>query len=455
MHPAFLVAVLAFLFATPPFIEAQETTESSAIAAIADSVAADLLNRPPPVAGVAIAVNRRGSRVFSRAYGSVAPADGEPLLLSDPLRIGSLTKQFTAAAVLRLIEEGRMGLDAPLQEYLPDFDTQGHTVTIRNLLNHTSGIRSYSAIFAGRGRRPVDRTTLLDTIQAHPFDFEPGTRYRYNNSGYYLLGVILEEMTGDSYARHMEQNVFEPLGLKSTSYCGYMGERIPVGFQANDEDLEAVILTDGYHLGASGGLCSTVGDLLDWQDALVSGRVVAPETYRMMKTATRLASGDSVDYGFGLELERLEHEVVVAHGGAVAGFNSRLTYYPERDLGVAVLVNTSTPRAGLIEQAVARAALGMEQHTRVNLPLTAVERTQYVGTYDLGSIRFRVFAKGDNLLSEPTGQPVARLLYQGDDVFIPDVGPEIRIEFHIEGDHATSLTLHQGGRRIDAPRIER
>lgn len=444
-----LIPFLAALVAAGCADGGNATTE-----VVADSIAAELLTPPPPVLGLTIAVSRDGDLVFDGAYGLADLATGRPLESSDPQRIASLSKPFTAAAVLKLVEEGRIDLDAPIQEYLPAFITQGNTVSVRNLLNHTSGIHSYSDLFAGTGRQPVPRAAVLDTLQRHPFDFFPGEAYRYSSSGYYLLGVILEEVTGESYAQHLEVSLFEPLGLDDTGYCGYGGAEVPAGYRTVGDDLEAVVLEDSDFLGGSGGLCSTGADLVNWMQALATGRVIAPTSYALMTTPTVLPSGDTVPYGFGLDIEALEHHRVIAHGGQIGGFNARMAYYPAEGLSVAVLVNTNTPKAELVQNAVARAALGMDRLVPTNLPLSAEERGQYLGTYDLGPIQLRVFEDGERLLLQPSGQATAVLLFQGDGVFLADVGRPARVEFSFEEGRATGLTLYQGSQQLEAQRIE-
>jgi CubicO group peptidase (beta-lactamase class C family) len=368
------------------------------------------------------------------------------------MQIGSLTKQFTAAAVLKLVEQGEISLDGHIQRYLADFDTQGHEVAMRHLLNHTSGIRSYTAIFEDD---VVPREAVLDTIQKHPFDFAPGEQYAYNNSGYYLLGVIIEAVTGVSYAEHMQETVFEPLGLEATRYCGYGAAPVPVGHVATGSRLEPAALEDISYPGAAGGLCSTAGDLLDWQEALVSGRVMTPDAYRMMVTPTVLGTGDTIGYGFGLGIGSFDDHAAVYHGGGIPGFNAYLAYYPEDRLGVAVVANTTSTPVGEIEEAVARAALDMPRLVEVDVTLTAEQRIRYLGTYDLGRLRFRVFEQDGEVMAEPTGQRVVRLVYQGNDSFRPDItGADIFIEFEVLDGRATSMTLHQGGQVIRAPRVE-
>ena len=174
------------------------------------------------------------------------------------------------------------------------------------------------------------------------------------------------------------------------------------------------MLDEAYgYLGGSGGLCSTATDLVEWQHALASGRVIKPETYALMTTPTVLVTGDTVPHGFGADIETLENRAVIAHGGSLAGFNSRMAYYPEERLAVAVLVNTNTTKAETIQNAVARAALGMDRLVPRDLPLSADQRAPYVGSYDLGPIAVRVFEAGERLILQPSGQTAARLLYQG------------------------------------------
>lgn len=171
-----------------------------------------------------------------------------------------------------------------------------------------------------------------------------------------------------------------------------------------------------------------------------------------MTTPTVIATGDTIPYGFGVDLETLEQHRVVAHGGSLAGFNSRMAYYPDADLSIAVLVNTNTPKAETVQDAVARGALGMDRVVPTDLPLTAEQRAQYVGTYDLGPVEVRVFEDGERLILQPVGQAPARLLSQGEDVFLAEAGGGVRIEFRIEGGRATGLTLFQGSQQLDGER---
>ncbi|MGH7577533.1 MAG: serine hydrolase domain-containing protein [Longimicrobiales bacterium] len=443
-------SAVAALMLLPVMAAAQvQPGDSATIAAVADSIAAEVLKAP--VAGVAIGVARGDDVVFSKAYGLSDVAADAPLTLDDDHQIGSLTKQFTAAAVMQLVEQGRIALDDPIQKHLPDFDTQGHTVTIHHLLNHTSGIRSYTAIY---GMNPVPRETVLDTIQKHAYDFTPGERFLYNNSGYYLLGPILEAVTGMPYAGYLRGQIFEPLGMESTSYCGYEGREVPVGYAPGDNGLTTAVLSDMEFPGAAGGLCSTVSDLLAWQRALVTGEVASASSYERMTTPASLESGETMTYGYGLGMGELEGERRIAHGGGIPGYNTYLSYYPADSLGIVVLVNTTPGHTGRIEDAVARAALGLPRNVVVDLPLTPEENARYVGTFDLGDLDVRVFEQDGVLMAQATNQRALRMKYQGEHTFVLDAPQEIKLVFELEGDRASGFTLHQGGETRAAPRID-
>lgn len=441
-------AAALILFATAAAGQ-QQPGDSATIAKVADSIAAEVLKAP--VAGVAIGVARGGDVVYRKAYGFAEIEAETPLTLEDVYQIGSLTKQFTAAAVMELVEQGRIALDDSIQEYLPDFDTQGHTVTIHHLLNHTSGIRSYTAIY---GMNPVPRETVLDTVQKHPFDFAPGERFLYNNSGYYLLGVILEAVTGVPYGQYLQERFFEPLGLESTSYCGYEGREVPVGYAAGDNGLTTAQLSDMKFSGAAGGLCSTVEDLLSWQRALVTGDVVGADSYERMTTPARLESGEAMTYGYGLSVGELEGERRIAHGGGIPGYNTYLSYYPADSLGIVVLVNTTPGHTDRIEDAVARAVLGLARNVVLDLPLAPEENARYVGTYDLGDLEVRVFEEEGVLMAQATNQRALRMKYQGEHTFVLDAPQSIELVFELEGDRASAFTLHQGDMITRAPRVD-
>jgi len=309
----------------------------------------------PEFVGLSVAVARGDHLIVDEGVGIAdlewkAPADA-----STVMRIGSVTKQFTAAAIMKLHEQGRIGLDDSIARYLPDFDTEGHTVTIRQLLTHTSGIPNYTsqpAFFARQAPLDLSDKELLASIKGVPFDFEPGTKWLYSNTNFYLLGMIVAKVSGMSYADYMQQTFFDPLGLTHTRY-GATAPIIPRRAQGYSYDFATKRHRNAAPLsmnvpGAAGALISTAGDLLRWQIALTGGRAVSPASYRqMIDSSVPTGRGDS-KYGFGLGIDKLDGHQVVSHNGGINGFNSMLSYVPDLGLRVAVISNCEVMLSDLI-----------------------------------------------------------------------------------------------------------
>lgn len=456
---ALLAAVLAAGLGTGAL--AQEL-DLHRLEAVADSVAEARLHRPvSPGLSVAVAVD--GDIVFSKGYGLADAEQDVPASPETVYRIGSITKQFTAAAIMRLVEAGELSLEDPITAFLPDYPVQGHEVTLRHLLNHTSGIKSYTGLDESHWQREfrLDLThdEVMELFAELPFDFEPGARYSYNNSAYYLLGVIIENVTGTSYPEYIERSLFDPLGLNHTLYCDV---RRIVPDRAEGYEYDGGELVNAAYLsmdipGAAGALCSTVGDLVDWTRMLHDGDVVSPGSFEAMTAPTVLTTGDTTGYGFGLALGELEGHRWIAHGGGINGFASYLAYYPVEALTIAVLTNSGSGQPAQYAEKLARAAFGLELPTVKDLPVGEEEIARYVGTYalDLGEriLDIRVFADDDGgLMAQATGQNAFHLRYQGDHVFIPTFDDTVRLVFNMEDGQAASVTLHQGGAVVQGER---
>jgi D-alanyl-D-alanine carboxypeptidase len=359
------VAIVSCLFSGLPACAAsQDPVWGGELVARIDSLAEATL-RDGPVAGLTIGVKRGSDLLMVKGYGSADIENGVQMTAETVYRIGSLTKQFTAAALMQLVEAGQVGLDDPVTSYLPDYPTQGHEVSIRHLLTHTSGIKSYTALgdafWLKAGPLDLSHTEMLALFKDEPFDFAPGEEYRYNNSGYYLLGMIIEEVSGESYNDYLDSHLFGPLGLSRSSYCHESqiirgraeGYEQGGGWLVNDASISMNTP------GAAGALCSTVPDLLSWSVALRSGRVVSEASYQTMTTPGRLNDGSAITYGFGLVLTPLEASSRVAHSGGINGFTTRMSHYPESGLDIVVLSNTSSEAPEHIEGRIARWALGL------------------------------------------------------------------------------------------------
>lgn len=320
-----------------------------------------------PLVGLSVAIARGGEIIHAKGYGYANLEHKVPATPETVYRIGSVGKQFTAAAILQLVEQGKLSLDDDLHEFLPDYPTGGRRVTIRQLLNHTSGIHSVTSIKRAMANRclAVTQEQMIGWMSEAPFDFEPGERYLYNNSGFWLLGVIIEQVSGRSYPDYVQAKLFEPLGLRGTYYDSdprvipnrAQGYTLDEGRLLNAEPNSP---TRPY---AAGAIISTVLDLIEWQQALLSGRVVSPASVETMTTPGRLNSGEAFPYGLALGLAEFEGHRKIGHGGGIIGFRTALSHYPDDELIIALITNTNgrdvPPPKGL-EEEIARALFAAE-----------------------------------------------------------------------------------------------
>ncbi|MEM8598388.1 MAG: serine hydrolase [Bacteroidota bacterium] len=285
--------------------------------------------------------------------------------------LASVTKQFTAALALMLIEEGAFGLDDPITAILPDYPAaQGDPVTVRMLLNHTSGIPSMTGMEDFMQTRSNDAFTvdeMLAVFNEEPFDFEPGSQYAYNNSGYFLLGALIEEATGMTYAEALQAKLFDPLGLNDTGYVeSTVTERMATGYTRSGMDYAHATYIHPSVPYAAGMLYSTVHDLHRWNRALYGGEVFSDAaTLTAMTTPEGAAADARYAYGIASGTQEIggEERQVYQHSGGIPGFSTQLAYVPGDELTVVVLDNTGG-NSGQVLMTLARTFYGEE----VDLP---------------------------------------------------------------------------------------
>jgi len=317
------------------------------------------------VAGISVAVVRGGDTLLMKGYGSVdlewgvpTPPDGRA-----SYEIGSMTKQFTAAAVLQLVEEGALDLNADITTYLPDFNTHGRDIPLRRLLDHTSGIKGYTEmpVFADISMKKLPRDSLVTLIEAEPLDFEPGTALIYNNSAYFLLGLIIEKVTGKPYEEYVSERLFQPVGMSSSYYCNERAirEDRAHGYDGSPDGLVRAAYLDHTWPYAAGSLCSTVRDLVRWNLSLHGGELLSPESYQALTTPVPLVDGTPIRYAMGLGVMGEGHHRSIAHGGGINGFLSDGRYYPEDELIIVVLQNSTGARGpSVLGEALTQLVLG-------------------------------------------------------------------------------------------------
>ncbi len=449
------VALLAGSLATSARAPDARAQDTRALVQYVDSVA-NAAVAEHRTAGVSVAVVKNGRTVLAKGYGFADLENDVPATPETVYRIGSVTKQFTSAAIMKLMEQGKLSLDDTLQKFLPNFPTQGNHVTVRHLLTHTSGIKSYTSLgpkWARVMRLDLPPDSMVALFANEPFDFKPGDKWLYDNSGYFLLGMIIEKLSGKTYGQYLKDELFTPLGLKSTIYCdqaplikhraqGYAPQ--PGGGFINAEPLS---MTQPY---AAGSLCSTVNDLAAWTLALSSGKVVSPASYKLMTTPGTLNDGKPLTYGFGLGIGTLGGHRQVSHNGGINGFISELHHYPDDSLVTVVLTNTGALTAVQLERLIARRALGIKDLPAVPIDASALERV--VGEYAIGNTHLKVFVDGGHLRVQQGAAPAFGLKHVGGGRFVRDDNDDVQFEF-AAGTPAPSFVLRQGASVTTVTRV--
>ena len=335
----------------------------AAIVAAAQQAAQSAMDSGVPA--VEIAVGHRDRIIYSAAFGVTDKVNATLATPRSVMQIGSVTKQFTAAAILRLAERGALTLDDPIQKYVPEFDTRGKTITLRRLMSHTAGIPREWMLPAQNPFAPATRAQFIQSLNQKPLLFAPGAGWSYSNAGYMLLGYAIESITGKSYADFIHEEFALPLGLIDTGLCGTHNLPLPEGYAGLVPGLSTMKPVHPSTSQSSGSLCSTASDLARWAHLLATGLVMLPASYETMSTPARLANNTVVanGYGLGLVSDTILGHPAVWHDGAIDGYQSLLLYFAEEDLAVAVTVNAfPTKTAGspqTVAYAVANAAFGV------------------------------------------------------------------------------------------------
>jgi CubicO group peptidase (beta-lactamase class C family) len=310
----------------------------------------------PQSPGCAVGVSQNGRTVLSRAYGSANLEHDIPNTPETVFEAGSVSKQFTAAAVVLLARQGKLSLDDDVRRYMPEVPDYGTPITLRHLLNHTSGLRDWGSVMglAGwpRSTRIYTHAHVLDIVsRQRALNFAPGTEHSYSNTGYNLLAIVVERVSGMSFAEFSRRELFAPLGMTRTEWRDDF-TRIVRGrasaYTRQDDAWHLLMPFENVH--GNGGLLTTVGDLLRWNQALDSGTIAGLDT---LETQGVLSTGRQISYALGLYVQEFRGVREVSHGGATAGYRAYLARYPETGVSVALLCNADNANPGLATRSAA------------------------------------------------------------------------------------------------------
>ena len=399
--------------------------------------------------GVALVV-KDGKTIYRKAFG-MANLEFDVKMRPDHIfRIGSITKQFTASAMLKLIEEGKIKLDADITEYIKDYPTHGHTITIEHLLNHTSGIKSYTGMKewdSEARKRDFTPTELIDYFKNKPMDFIPGEKFSYNNSGYILLGYIIELVSGKTYGEYIQDNFFTPLGMDSSSYASTsrIVKNRASGYDKADENYknaDYLSMTQPY---AAGSLLSTVDDVHRWYKAVLADKVISKESREKAHSYSTLNDGEKVDYGFGWRIGNIQGSKMIEHGGGINGFLTASLVLPEEDLFVAIFSNCMCNYPGKVAQQVAALAIDKPFEWKA-ITLDQELLKSYQAVYEKSEDNQRIISyKDGQLYSLRTGGSKNKLFAFGKDKFFFD-DEVLTLEFNRDSnDQIESITLKSTG----------
>lgn len=415
-----------------------------------DSLAAAAL-REHQTPGLSLVVLQGDEVLLARGYGVTGRTPDRPVSATTVFQLGSISKQFLAAQVLRLAERERLSLEDPVTRHLPEFTRLPPTLRVRHLLNHTSGIREpflmpeYQA-----GIEDLNRTAeeFQVVLRQAPVDFLPGSRWSYSNANYMILALLVERLTGTPYERVLADDLFRPLGLASLRACTPLPQEPEEarGHVWQDGAVTTAAPENMNWIRGDGGLCGHALDVARWIRLLATGRVISRQSYRAMSAPTRLEGGREADYGFGLSLVALDHQPKVAHNGAMLGFSASAAYYPRSRLTVVVLSNRGEVRTEAIERAIARRLLGLPAPDLRERPLPADAARRFAGRYSIGVFPVQVVPRGDRLwLEMPRPGPTTALRYLGKGEFACESAPDAcRLTFRDTRTPAAEVRLLMG-----------
>ncbi|MFL5576358.1 MAG: serine hydrolase domain-containing protein [Gemmatimonadaceae bacterium] len=357
-----LATALAICALTLP-LGAQVPVRDAALARTVDSIATQVLETTG-VPSASVAVVQHGQLAYAKAYGRADLAANAPAAPATRYGIGSISKQFTAAAILLLAQEGKLSLDDPVSKYIPGL-TRGDEVTIRELLSHTSGYQDFwpQDYLMPPMRQSVTPQAIADRWGKQPLDFAPGTRWQYSNTNYTLAGMIVERVSGTPFFRFVQTRILDPLRLTSArdfdasaraaDATGYIRYALGPLHPAPDAG-------SGW-MWAAGMLAMTASDLARWDSSMIRETLLQPASYREMEREVRLKNGAGTSYGLGVDVGMSDGHLLVEHGGEVSGFTAENMVFPEDSVAVVVLTNQdAAPAAGAIAHGIARALFTTE-----------------------------------------------------------------------------------------------
>ena len=389
---------ILLLFIIFPSVQFAQTMEEKIDQLMSDQYKAD-------DSGATILIAKKGEVVYRKAFGKSNLELDTDMIPENVFEIGSITKQFTAVGILMLLEEGKLSLDDEITKFIPDYPTQGTKITVHHLLTHTSGIKSYTSIPALRdfARKDISVTELIDMFKNEPMDFKPNEKFLYNNSGYILLGYIIEKVSGISYEEFIQKRIFDVLKMENSLY-GSKYEIVKnraAGYQKQGEYLNAdyISMTIPY---AAGSIMSTVDDMFLWHKSVRNNTLISKESLAKAFKNYTLDNGKKINYGYGWSHNMVNGVPVIEHGGGIFGYTTHGIYVPSENAYIIILTNCNCNSPTEIAFKIAAIAIGKPYpELSKKISLTETQLQKRVGAYEFedGVVRF-ITLKDNQLYSQ-------------------------------------------------------
>ena len=398
-----------------------------------------------------VLVARDGKVIFSKGFGLANAELDAPNTPQTKFRLGSVTKQFTAAAILLLQERGKLSVQDPICKYVDNCPSAWTEVTIHHLLSHTGGIPNFTSFpdYQPKMMMPVTTQDMIARFKDKPLDFKPAEKWSYSNSGYFLLGYIIEKAAGESYESFLQKNIFEPLKLTSTGYDHFdtILKKRATGYSLARGKMVNSVYLDMTQPYAAGSLYSTVEDLFLWNEALYSGKLLSEKSREAMMTPVKNY------YAYGLGVQTKSGRKMISHGGGINGFSTFIARFPDEKITVVVLRNADygSPGPGQITQDLAAIVFGEKYEmpgATVEVKVDPKVYDAYTGRYELTpNFILTISKEGDRLMAQATGQSQFQLFPESETKFFLKA-IDARVTF-VKDDtgKVTHLILHQGGDR--------
>lgn len=375
--------------------------------------------------GASILISKNFIPFYTLQKGALDLENHLPIQDTSLFRIGSITKQFTAVAILKLVEEGKIDLKAPIQTYLPTFPQKRKMISVEHLLTHTSGLVDITEapnFLNNLAKRNISPKKLVDYFKEEPLVFNPGDAFMYCNSGYHLLGLIIESVSNQTYGSYLEENLFQPASLKFTMEDNnrtIIPTRIK-GYDLLDENIVNTDYIDMIIPYSAGNLLSNTQDINQWYKSLFDGKIISKGTLNKAHENFILNNGRPAPYGYGWFITQFQGEKVIQHSGSVNGFSSNMIYLPSQQLLTVVLTNCSCYYPTFISEKITAYAMNKPFEERKEVVLSKKDLMPFLGIYSFQNYQWNFTLVGENLVVQFPEGLKWKLSSAGNNVFFSE-----------------------------------